>query len=387
MISYPFQQNNNLLYLTGFNEPDCCLIISKGSDSGSDSFFVTSNDKNNLLWSGPRAGIEGAKEIFGFQNTFDIKKLNEAVEEICKAKGNPIFIDYDPEHSSLRPDLYEKVRLVAKPVEPLLRPLRLVKDLEEQELLKKSGKIASEAFKQTMIYSKKARNEAELAAFMEFQVRSLGGERLAYVPVVAGANRGLVLHYTHNNQQLNRETDWMLMDSGAHYFGYCSDITRSWPLSGKFSEAQGQLYEAVLNVQKGCQAALETIKNISFSQFNEVACYLTAMELDKLGFKDVERNVNKWFPHSIGHHLGLDLHDCPQHDPNHPLVPGNVITIEPGVYVQENDLDAPETFRGLAIRIEDDFIIGCKGGLINMTEGVPKTISDVETLFNQKLMN
>lgn len=230
-----------------------------------------------------------------------------------------------------------------------------------------------------MIYSKQTvKNESEIAAFMEFQVKKHGGDRLAYVPVVAGENRGLVLHYTHNNQIAR---DWILMDAGTLYFGYCSDITRSWPLSGRFSEAQAKLYEAVLNVQNGCQAAIKTIKNLTFSQLNEIACYLTAVELDRLGFRKAERNVNKWFPHSIGHHLGLDLHDCPRHNPTDPLVPGNVITIEPGVYVPVNDPDAPKEFRGLAIRIEDDFIIENEGKLVNMTEGVPKTISEIESLL------
>lgn len=233
-----------------------------------------------------------------------------------------------------------------------------------------------------MEYSRNAKSEAELAAFMEYKVRSLGGDRLAYVPVVAGSNRGLVLHYTHNNQKIS-SNDWMLMDAGAQYFGYCSDITRSWPLSGRFSDAQARLYEAVLRVQMGCQTAIETIPKISFSQLNEVAMYLTAVELDGLGFKDVERNVNKWFPHSIGHHLGLDLHDCPNHDPNAPYFPGNVITIEPGVYVPVDDKNAPEEYRGLAIRIEDDFIIGEGGKLTNMTEAVPNTVSQIEALLSK----
>ena len=232
-----------------------------------------------------------------------------------------------------------------------------------------------------MILSKKAVSEAELASFMEFQVKSLGGDRLAYVPVVAGSKRGLVLHYTHNNQKIS-SNDWMLMDAGAQYFGYCSDITRSWPLSGRFTDPQAQLYEAVLNVQKGCQIAIESIKTLSFAQLNQVACYLTAIELDKLGFKNSEGNLNKWFPHSIGHHLGLDLHDCPNHNSDDPLLYGNVITIEPGIYIPENDKNAPEKFRGLAIRIEDDFIIGNDDGkLTNMTINVPKSISEIESLF------
>ena len=214
---------------------------------------------------------------------------------------------------------------------------------------------------------------------MEFKSRSLGADRLAYVPVVAGSSRGLVLHYTHNNQKLNG--DWMLMDAGALYFGYCSDITRSWPMSGKFTVPQARLYEAVLNVQERCQIALQTIPKFSFSQFNDIAVYLIALELDALGFKDVERNVHTWFPHSIGHHLGLDLHDCPKHNPGDPLVAGNVITIEPGIYVPIDDKNAPEEYRGIAIRIEDDFIIEGEGRITNMTKAVPKSISDIELLL------
>lgn len=216
---------------------------------------------------------------------------------------------------------------------------------------------------------------------MEFKSKCLGADGLAYVPVVAGASRGLVLHYTHNNQKLRPGKDWMLMDAGASYFGYCSDITRSWPLSGKFSDPQARLYDAVLRVQEKCQLALESIPKLSFNALNEIAAYLIAVELEYLGFKDVERNVHKWFPHSIGHHLGLDLHDCPNHNPNDHLVAGNVITIEPGIYVPIDDPNAPEEYRGIAIRIEDDFIIEGDGKITNMTKAVPKTISSIEQLL------
>ena len=215
---------------------------------------------------------------------------------------------------------------------------------------------------------------------MEFKCRSKGADRLAYVPVVAGASRGLVLHYTHNNQIL-KSNDWMLMDAGCLYFGYCSDITRSWPLSGKFSAAQENLYKAVLNVQLGCLRALQSVPKLSFSQLNEIAAYLTAVELDRLGFRKVETNIHRWFPHSIGHHLGLDLHDCPKHNPNEPFCEGNVITVEPGVYVPFNDEDAPKEYHGLAIRIEDDILIGPDGKYVNLSDGVPKIIEEIEDLF------
>ena len=219
---------------------------------------------------------------------------------------------------------------------------------------------------------------------MEFKSRSLGADRLAYVPVVAGDTRGLVLHYTHNNQKLNN-SDWMLMDAGAlYFFGYCSDITRSWPLSGKFSDPQARLYEAVLRVQEKCQLALQTVpESLLRSLTKSLRIWWLVSWTPWASSWNVERNVHKWFPHSIGHHLGLDLHDCPNHDPNAPLIPGNVITIEPGVYVPINDANAPKEYRGLAIRIEDDFIIEADGKITNMTAAVPKTITAIEQLIRR----
>jgi intermediate cleaving peptidase 55 len=147
MCSYPFQQNNNLLYFTGFNEPGCCLIMTKSSNSDLTlNFFVTPNDENSLLWSGPRAGIEGAKEIFGLQNTFDIKKLKDAIEAI-KEDHSTIFIDYHKDNSVFPDELYKLLSKSFKPLEPFTTKLRLVKCTEELELMKKSGSIASESFK------------------------------------------------------------------------------------------------------------------------------------------------------------------------------------------------------------------------------------------------
>ena len=144
-FSYPFQQNNNLLYFTGFNEPDCCFFLSKSSSSVlSVNFFVTPNDESSLLWSGPRAGIEGSRDIFGLQNTFDIKKLKDAVEAF---KDQNIFIDYHPENSAFPVELYKLISKSSKPLEPFMTKLRLVKCEEELELMKKSGSIASESFK------------------------------------------------------------------------------------------------------------------------------------------------------------------------------------------------------------------------------------------------
>lgn len=227
-----------------------------------------------------------------------------------------------------------------------------------------------------MRHSQNATSENELAARMEYECRTRGAERLAYVPVVAGSDRGLVLHYTHNNQLLDRR-GLVLMDAGASYCGYASDITRTWPLNGRFSAPQRKLYEAVLNVQLGCLHALQTVPAISMAQLNDVSVYLTCIELDRLGFRNAERHVHRLYPHSIGHHLGLDLHDCPTHDSNQPLQPGNVITVEPGLYVPPGVADFPTEFHGLAVRIEDDVVIEADNRIVLLTS-VPKTVEEIE---------
>ncbi len=153
------------------------------------------------------------------------------------------------------------------------------------------------------------------------------------------------------------------MDAGCLYFGYCSDITRTIPLSGKFTTPQRAIYEAVSRVQRGCLDALRNNPGrLGFNALNDLAMHFTAIELDRLHFKRIERNIGRWFPHSIGHHLGLDLHDCPlQSRYDSSFEAGNVITVEPGLYIPDDDLDAPAEYRGLAVRIEDDIVLSTQG--------------------------
>ncbi len=153
------------------------------------------------------------------------------------------------------------------------------------------------------------------------------------------------------------------MDAGALFFGYCSDITRTFPLCGRFSKAQCAIHDAVWRIQRGC---LDALKNnpgkMGFGALNDLAVHFTAIELDRLHFKRIERNIGRWFPHSIGHHLGLDLHDCPLRSRfDSKFEAGNVITVEPGIYIPDDDLDAPAEFRGLAVRIEDDVLLTVEG--------------------------
>jgi intermediate cleaving peptidase 55 len=333
--------------------------------------FVEPNNPEAMLWTGPRAGAAGFQDFFGLQNVYDRKgALAELVDSIARDQHRVIFLDHN-ENSFLGPELLSSLKR-AKPLSELMHQLRLKKQPEELNLLRKSAQIAAEALTDSLRFSVTpiAKGEGCVAAHMEYRAKILGADRLAYVPVVARGDHALILHYVHNNQHFQDRSQLLLMDAGAQYFGYCSDITRTWPLSRRFTLPQRKLYEAVLNVQKGCLAALKVADKITLDELNDVSIYLTAAELDRLGFKNVQRHVNRLFPHSIGHHLGLDLHDCPTHKGTVPLEKGNVITVEPGIYVPY-DSAYPAEYQGLGIRIEDDVIIGENGDIEVITSSVP----------------
>lgn len=202
---------------------------------------------------------------------------------------------------------------------------------------------------------------------------------LAYVPVVAGSDRATILHYTHNDRCLD-ENNLILVDAGAKAFGYCSDISRTWPHKSKFSHEQKQLYEAVLRVQQTCIERVQRHQKnpVSFLDLNILASELIFKEIVNLGFPATRETVETVFPHSIGHHLGLDLHDCATIEINRPLTKDMCITIEPGIYVPCSP-SFPECFHGMGIRIEDDLLL-THDGVSVLTSSVPKSIDDLEAL-------
>lgn len=271
----------------------------------------------------------------------------------------------------------------AKKTVGLLDRQRLYKSEAEVALMREAGRVGSEAFVETIKWSKGKTQESFLAAKMEFEAKLRAASGLAYVPVVAGGDRANIIHYVRNDR-LIEPGQMVLMDAGAKVSGYCNDITRSWPISGKFSPAQREIYEAVLRVQKKCIQAVrrrrELSSNISISVLNQLSTVSFIDELDNLGFRNPESIVNQVFPHSVGHQIGLDLHDCQSISYEEPLRDGMAITIEPGLYIPTSDL-YPNRFHGIGVRIEDDLILtgdGCE----NLTERVPREVAEIESLMS-----
>jgi len=258
--------------------------------------------------------------------------------------------------------------------------LRLIKSPAEQEMMKKAGAISAQAFREAMKRSKYLQTEHQLDAIFEYEVRMRGAQRLAYPPVIASGIRNNTLHYIQNDNILEKG-DLILSDAGADYFYYTADITRTWPVSGKFSLAQKTVYEEVLNVQYGCleflKDSLKEQKQVSLSDVHRESRRLMTIALKNL--KIPAKKLDVLYPHSIGHFLGMDTHDTPTVTSHTSLKPGMIVTVEPGLYIPHED-DIHPDFRGIGVRIEDDVLITPSGHFI-LSKDTPKEVSEIESLM------
>jgi intermediate cleaving peptidase 55 len=220
-------------------------------------------------------------------------------------------------------------------------------------------------------------SEKDLAAFLEYSYQTSGLDGQAYIPVVAGGSKGLLIHYVLNNAPLKAD-ELVLVDAGGEYGTYITDITRTWPVSGKFSPAQRDLYNAVLTAQRSSISLCRASANLTLDQLHSITERALREQLDLLGFDLGGNAMDVLFPHHVGHYIGLDVHDVPGYPRNVVLKEGHCITIEPGVYVPDDER-FPAHFRGLGIRIEDSVAVGDDNPLILTTEAV-KEVDDIEAL-------
>ncbi|XP_072127831.1 xaa-Pro aminopeptidase 3 [Mobula birostris] len=394
-IPFPFHQNTNFLYLCGFQEPDSVLVLHSVPGMSLPShkavLFVPRRDQNRELWDGPRSGVDGAVALTGVDEAYNTEDFRQYMQKF-KDEGWMLWYDNEPSiHSVLHTDYLQplvdtksKSKNAIKPVQTLVQYLRLIKSDTEIELMKMAAKITSEAFCSTMISTKAPVNESYLYAKFDFECRAQGADLLAYPPVVAGGNRCNTLHYVKNNQ-LIKEGELVLLDGGCEYSGYVSDVTRVWPVSGRFTKPQSELYQAIHDIQKSCVSLCTP--GISLDNIYAFMLNLLGQKLKDLGFlqekcqNDVFRAVRKYCPHHVGHYLGMDVHDTPDITRSIALQPGMVVTIEPGIYIPEHDTSAPPRFRGIGIRIEDDVLITDEAPVI-LSVDCPKELSEVEKIMN-----
>ncbi|XP_010610625.1 xaa-Pro aminopeptidase 3 isoform X1 [Fukomys damarensis] len=395
-IPYPFHQDNNFLYLCGFQEPDSILVLQslpgKQMPSHKAILFVPRRDASRELWDGPRSGTDGAVALTGVDEAYPLEEFQHLLPRM-KAETSTVWYDWmKPPHAQLHSDYMQhlteakaRTKNKVRGLQHLIQHLRLIKSPAEIERMQIAGKLTSQAFIETMFASKAPTEEAFLYAKFEFECRARGADILAYPPVVAGGNRSNTLHYVKNNQ-LIKDGEMVLLDGGCESSCYVSDITRTWPVNGRFTAPQAELYEAVLEVQRACLALCSP--GTSLENIYSVMLTLTGQKLRELGIIRSSKEdcafkaARKYCPHHVGHYLGMDVHDTPDMSRSLPLQPGMVITIEPGIYVPEDDSDAPEKFRGLGVRIEDDVVVTQHSTLILSAE-CPRDLKDIEQICNR----
>lgn len=254
--------------------------------------------------------------------------------------------------------------------------------------MRKTCRIASECINETMRDTKPGDSEHHIFARVDYKCRMQNASFLAYPPVVASGNNATTIHYI-SNSQLTKEGDMVLMDAGCEYGGYSSDITRTWPVSGKFNPHQQILYEVISHLQKDLINLLQKPKvGQTLDQLFETMCLLLGKYLQEVGLISksitgvaLAREGYKFCPHHVSHYLGMDVHDTPLISRSIKLTPGIVCTVEPGIYISEDRTDVPEEFRGLGIRIEDDILIKENGEVENLTEACVKDRSELEKLL------
>lgn len=394
-IPYVFRQNTDFLYFSGFQEPDSILII-EGNCSSPDGehlskLFVPERNKSRELWDGPRSGAEGAVSLTGVDAAFNYKEIEKYLQ-YYNSKHSDYVLWYDScAHSQTNVDknvvnqlMNDKRHKCVDNPTGRVHTLRSLKSPAEIQLMQRSCEIASQAFIETMTFSHPKVKEAHLWAKMDFECRLRGAEYLAYPPVVAGGPRANTIHYITNNQVVEGG-DMVLMDAGCELHGYASDLTRTWPVNGKFTKPQKDLYNATLRVNEAC-IRLCTTSN-SLDEILLEMCRMIGEELVELGIIPSNFDHQKrqqlsriYCPHHIGHYLGMDVHDTGLLSRRMKLVPGMVITIEPGLYIPADNMDVSPEYRGIGIRIEDNILV-TSGQPVNMSASCPKTVEDIENLM------
>ena len=393
---YPYRFDSYFYYLTGFSEPESVLVLV-GGDQPKSVLFCRDKDIEREIWDGFRYGPDAAREIFGFDEAYSITRLDELAPQLLANKPRLYFslgaeAQWDARVTGWLNQVRNQARAgVGAPselvdVRGLLDEMRLFKTEDELETMRKAAEISASAHRRAMRATQPGAMEYEVEAELLHEFRRHGAQAPAYTSIVAGGANACVLHYVSNDARLH-DGDLLLIDAGCELDGYASDITRTFPVSGKFTGPQKDLYELVLAAQA---AAIEAVR--AGNHWN--APHEAALNVLVRGFIDFglcqgtvegvleSGDYRRFYMHRTGHWLGLDVHDAGEYKRNgewRSLEPGMVLTVEPGCYVRPAD-DVPEHFWNIGIRIEDDAVV-TQGESEIITAGAPKSVTDIEALM------
>lgn len=402
---FPFRQSSHFKYLTGFPEPEAILVLCHNNDHASDILFVRPKDPTMELWVGKRHGVEATQNLYDFDQVYSIDDFEEKMNELLLGHTN-VYVDlFDSAQQKLRELVLSKMQSLQskrkvpgtkpdglKDINPLLGKLRLRKDKNEIQLMKKAAQISSRTHRHLMSACKPGINESDLYRLLKMSFAAQGAPEEAYESIIAAGNNANTLHYIENNSEI-KDGDLVLIDAGCEFQLYASDITRTFPANGKFSEAQKTVYQIVLNAQKAALA--HALPGRSLKEIHQAATkeLIQGMLAEKIMQGDPDQiledlSYRDYYPHGTGHWLGLDVHDpCPYLDEQGEeliLSEGMVFTIEPGLYFNSNNFTGPSHFKGIGVRIEDDILI-TQDGHENLTAGTPKEIKEVEEQCQKEL--
>jgi len=397
---YKFRQDSDFWYLTGFPEPDAVAVITPGAKNPY-TLYVRPRNVEMETWYGRRQGVEGAEKNYGVDKAHSIDKFSGdlakhlngreklyyrfAVDSVLDLK----ILEYFTEQRVRRLKSAYPPHTIIDPA-PIIGGMRLHKSADEVELMQKAADIAGEAHVLAMRSVKPGMNEGQVESLMESYMRHHGAAGVAYNSIIGGGANATILHYVENNAPLN-DGDLILIDAGAEYHGYASDITRTFPINGKYTRPQREVYDVVLDVQERC---IEYTKaGNRWKDRHEFSVELLTEGMKKLGLlkgrtKELikKKSYMKYYMHGVGHYLGLDVHDAGRYYEDHKaktsktFAPGMVLTVEPGLYIPPDDKSAPSKYRGIGIRIEDDVLV-TEDGNRNLTAAVPKDADAIEAIM------
>ncbi|MDY1037361.1 Xaa-Pro aminopeptidase [Lelliottia sp. CFBP8978] len=394
---YPYRQNSDFWYFTGFNEPEAVLVLIKSDDTHNHSvLFNRVRDLTAEIWFGRRLGQEAAPEKLGVERALAFSEINEqlyqllnGLDVIYHAQGEYawadeiVFAALDKLRKGSRQNLSAPASLIDW--RPIVHEMRLFKSPEELAVMRRAGEISALAHTRAMEKCRPGMFEYQLEGEILHEFSRHGARFPSYNTIVGGGENGCILHYTENESEL-RDGDLVLIDAGCEYQGYAGDITRTFPVNGKFTPAQRAVYDIVL---ESLETALTLFRpGTSIQEVTGAVIRIMVTGLVKLGVLkgDVEELIadnahRAFFMHGLSHWLGLDVHDVGGYGPDRSrtLEPGMVLTVEPGLYIAP-DADVPAEYRGIGIRIEDDIVI-TQTGNENLTAMVVKKADDIEALM------
>ena len=395
-VEFPFRPDSNFYYLTGFAEPEAVAMLAPGREQGEFVMFCRERDPTQEQWHGGRLGLEGVCERHGADDAFPIGDIDDILPGLLENKSRVYYaLGHFPEFDHRMLGWVARVRGGSRSsgglgafvmLDHLVHEMRLFKSRAEVDTMSKAAAVSAAAHERAMRVCRPGMAEYQIEAELLYEFTRAGCRAAAYPSIVAGGANACTLHYTDNTDRL-RDRDLLLIDAGAELECYASDITRTFPVNGRFTRAQRDVYSVVLAAQ---EAAIDTAApGRTFDDVHMAAVQVLVEGLVDLGALKgrVKRIVQKerykrFYMHRTGHWLGMDVHDVGDYridDQSRVLEPGMVMTVEPGLYIAPDDEKAPKRLRGIGIRIEDDVLV-TKSGREVLTSAAPKSIDEIESL-------